>query len=85
INFAIVEMRFAAAARLRGYWLGSFVRRGFTRAVTKRFVEQSESAWGPTLQANLDDSTIERLGAEGQTFDAEAVCALTMEIADRPP
>ena len=82
--FAAAEKRCAAAARLRGFWLESFVHRGYSRQVTERFAQSGDTRLR-VLRPHLDDATIERLGVEGRGLDAEAVCALTMDTDDRPP
>jgi hypothetical protein len=85
VAFAVSDKRYATAGRLRGCWLRSLVRRGYSPAVTERFRLRVEAVWGAALKANLDDFTLERLRVEGEGLNAEAVCALTMETTDRPP
>jgi len=79
-RLAIREGRLEAAAKLVGYAIMSARRSGSIRWVG---MEPSLVGLTEALEAVLDSQTLQRLMAEGETLDEEAVCALTLE--ESPP
>ena len=72
VELAFHEQRHLSAASLLGY-----ARKSWMRPYTQRRCAELLAA----LQTVLDGETLERVLAEGEALDEEAVCALTLEIA----
>jgi hypothetical protein len=70
VELAFHEKRYSAAASLLGYARAAWCRPDAQRRCAELLTE---------LETVLDTETLERLLAEGNALDEEAVCALTLE------